>query len=572
MFHIHTAMITPKHEHRLLSLMIISFHLSLWWDFGSLISTFWLFLHFSLFLLWQPLWGRHDVPTLKTMLFLSSGIALFLLMINGWLITAWQLILIGLIGGRDLVKPWDKILNLVAVVILSLDMFIFNVHYLFIFEPDTIHYWLHLPPQQAIHYFLTLIPLSFWFVTTDDNLEYRYHIDFFHGLILALLMMLIALGSLTLVAHNQLSYPLAVFQMSLVLSLFILIISWLWVIFTGENNIELLWTRHLLHVGHSLELWLENLAQPNNYKEMTPQQYLVFGFEQLAALPWVAGLTWQGLNEEGMLGHRTKNNITIETHSLRLSVYSYYRISGSHHFLIKLLLQLLDYFYQAKQREEAFAQQAHLQAVYEMGAKVTHDIKNLLQSLHAISSAIESCQPAQFGDTQRLLQGQMPHLTQRLKRALDKLQKPAELSFVNVPVGLWWNNIKIRYRPNQVEFVEKIESEKILVPENLLNNALENLLQNALTKQKRESNLSIEVSLYVSENRFKLIVCDDGSVIPEEVAKNLLHQPVPSKDGFGIGLYQAATQLSNAGYVMRLLENQPGIVCFEIINNEYKEE
>ena len=38
------------------------------------------------------------------------------------------------------------------------------------------------------------------------------------------------------------------------------------------------------------------------------------------------------------------------------------------------------HFYIAKIREKTLTQQTHLKAIYETGARITHDIKNLLQS------------------------------------------------------------------------------------------------------------------------------------------------------------------------------------------------
>jgi len=222
----------------------------------------------------------------------------------------------------------------------------------------------------------------------------------------------------------------------------------------------------------------------------------------------------------------------------------------------------------ARRREAAFAQQAHLQAIHETGAKLTHDIKNLLQSLHAITSVIESSPPKKFGDTQRLLQGQMPHLTQRLKRTLDKLQKPAEFSYSHVPVTLWWDNLKARYRKSQIEFSDHKETENILIPEDLFDNVSENLLQNALTKRQREPELQINVLLHISKRCLQLTVCDNGSPIPEEIANQLFSQPVPSRDGFGIGLYQAVKQLAHTGYKLKIVEDIEGQVCFELASTE----
>ncbi|MDY6991882.1 MAG: ATP-binding protein [Pseudomonadota bacterium] len=558
-----TALIAPKHEHRILALVLITWHIILWWGLTSVVfSRLLLLIHLGLFVLWQPLWIRGNPPLFRQLSVIGISLILFVIFFNPWLATLWQMILIGLMGGRDLVKPRDRLVNMFAIFFLIAHLLIMNVHLLFFDDLMLIAHF------TGVQYVLFIIPIMFLFIATDNSLEYRYQIDFFHGLTLVLLITIITLGSLVMMHYSPISYPLALFQMSLTVALFMLIISWLGVMLTGEEGINPLWNRHLFNMGSSFEQWLDNLAQPINYKVLTPEQFLNVGFEQLVTLPWISGIAWHSPYGTGLQGHQDKYLVTINVQSLEVSVYSHYRISGSHYFHIKILIQLLEYFHQAKRREAAFAQQAHLQAIHEAGAKLTHDIKNLLQSLHAITSAIETCQPAQFGDTQRLLQGQMPHLTQRLKRTLDKLQKPAEFSYSNIPINLWWENLQARYRKSQIEFINYLDTDKILIPEDLFDNVSENLLQNALMKRKREPNLHIKVSLNVNQHRLQLIVSDDGSAIPKEIESHLLTQPVPSRDGFGIGLYQAVKQLAHTGYQLRISHNEEGQVCFELSSTE----
>jgi C4-dicarboxylate-specific signal transduction histidine kinase len=235
-------------------------------------------------------------------------------------------------------------------------------------------------------------------------------------------------------------------------------------------------------------------------------------------------------------------------------------------FHIRILIQLLEHFHQAKRRERAFAEQAHLQAIYETGAKLTHDIKNLLQSLHAIASVIQTSQPTQFGTTQRMLQGQIPHLVQRLKSTLDKLQKPTEVSYVKVPLDLWWENLNARYRKMNIHFVLEKNVENTMIPEELFDSVAENLLQNVLSKRKREPDLQIKVILQVDNHHLNLSVCDNGTVIPAEIANQLFSQPVSSRDGYGIGLYQLAKQVSNLGFTLKIDKNAEGRVCFRFSN------
>jgi len=566
--------ISPQHEHRLLGLVLISLHLIIISEifsnelFFNVLLRIFIIIHFVIFAWWQPLWGRLNPPHFPGLIILMVIGIIFIVFPHILLITLWQIILLALLGGRDLSHIRDRVINVVAIIFLILELVIINIPHLI-----TIQEWVLLNQTiptviHGFYYGLISIPMVFLLVSTDNNYEFGYHIDFFHGLTFAMLIIIMILGNLTLVSYAGVNYPLALFQICLFITLFIFTMSWLWLAFTGEENVDQLWTRHLLNIGNTFEQWLDHLAQPNNYRNLTPQEFLHAGFEQLVTLPWISGIAWQSLYGENTVGKEDNHSVTIIIQSLEVKVYARSRISGSQYFHIKIFIQLLEYFHQAKRREAAFAQQMHLQAIHETGAKLTHDIKNLLQSLHAITSVIETYPPNQFGDTQRLLQGQMPHLTQRLKRTLDKLQKPAEFSYSHIPVSLWWGNLKARYRKSNIEFFSDTDTENVLIPEDLFDNVSENLLQNALTKRKREPALHIKVELHISKRHVQFTVCDDGSPIPDEIYSSLLTQPVSSRDGFGIGLYQAVKQLAHTGYSLNIIDNAAGQVCFELASTE----
>jgi C4-dicarboxylate-specific signal transduction histidine kinase len=70
------------------------------------------------------------------------------------------------------------------------------------------------------------------------------------------------------------------------------------------------------------------------------------------------------------------------------------------------------------------------------------------------------------------------------------------------------------------------------------------------------------VRLAVQEAGLELTVCDSGEALPEALARTLFTAPVPSAQGLGVGLYQAARQANALGYRLELLRNEPGDVCF----------
>ena len=63
---------------------------------------------------------------------------------------------------------------------------------------------------------------------------------------------------------------------------------------------------------------------------------------------------------------------------------------------------------------------------------------------------------------------------------------------------------------------------------------------------------------------FCLEVTDSGSRIPDNVAKLLFNSDINSENGLGVGLYHAAQQSLNAGYLLSLVDNREGDVRFRL--------
>ena len=105
-----------------------------------------------------------------------------------------------------------------------------------------------------------------------------------------------------------------------------------------------------------------------------------------AGLPSVEGVRWRAGEVSGEHGGRTPHTVAYADGELELTLYSRFRLGPALHWHLYLLGQLLGAFYVAKVREEKLRQASYLQAVHETGARLTHDIKNLLQSLSVLTS------------------------------------------------------------------------------------------------------------------------------------------------------------------------------------------
>lgn len=546
------------HEYRLLGLALLCLYLVNWSHLPTWFSQALLLAHLLSFMLWHSLHGEREALSWFNLILILVLSAAFVAFLNPWLLLLWKWLLLGVVAGQGFVRRVGSGVKFSALGFLAAGILCFDVPPLFGFSA------LADGPGLLLRYLLLLLPLSYLLLNAEEEAGERPPLEFFHGFSAAMLLAFLGMATLLVAQRLEQGYFLALGWTALGGMLLLLLLTWLWTVLSGLSDPKQLWARQPLNFSHDFEKWLSAMVQPGNYKHLTPEQFLETGLQQVANVPWLSGLHWLSPYGEGQFGEASHYRANVLVQALEVTIYARRPISGPNYAHVKLLVQLLEHFHQAKIREEEFAQQAHLQAIHETGAKLTHDIKNLLQSLYVITSAIDTATtPEKFGDTVRLWKGQLPHLTQRLKRTLDKLQQPSQSIYTNVPVRVWWDNLCARYRKREIEFSASIMW-NANVPEDLFDNVVENLLENALNKRKREPSLRIHVALSTAENQVQLSICDDGSPIPADVEKNLLNQPVPSRDGFGIGLYQAAKQTIHTGYRLRISHNQAGQVCFEL--------
>jgi K+-sensing histidine kinase KdpD len=163
---------------------------------------------------------------------------------------------------------------------------------------------------------------------------------------------------------------------------------------------------------------------------------------------------------------------------------------------------------------------------------------------------------------QELIRRQLPQIAQRLTTTLEKLQAPRQTTAVQVGAAAWWDALKQRYPRGEIDY-SVAELAGLTVPGELFDSVAENLLQNAIAKAQQQPDLRISVS-FESVAGGKLTICDTGKAMPRAIAVRLFAAPVPSQNGLGIGLYQAATQAEQLGYKLALVNNSDGQVCFEL--------
>ena len=167
----------------------------------------------------------------------------------------------------------------------------------------------------------------------------------------------------------------------------------------------------------------------------------------------------------------------------------------------------------------------------------------------------------------RLLRRQLPQVAQRLQTTLDKLDRGAEAARTTDSAARWWRDLQQRYAHEHILFECDPLPLELEIPTDLFDRVAENCLQNALGKRRTASQLRICVQLTVDEGGLQLSVCDDGEALSESLVRTLFTAPVPSRQGLGVGLYQAARQASALGYRLSLAHNRPGEVCFALAHS-----
>jgi signal transduction histidine kinase len=233
----------------------------------------------------------------------------------------------------------------------------------------------------------------------------------------------------------------------------------------------------------------------------------------------------------------------------------------------QMLAQVLGEFQLAKTRSRQLQQLSYLKAVHETGARLTHDVKNLLQSLNTLCFAAEREGTDASPQFQSLLLRQLPAISQRLQQTLEKLKQPTAEMQEEIPAYDWWNSVLRRYTLEHVRLFAIGLREEVPVPAALFNSTLENLLENAMRKRSMSHDLAVSVTLDMTRG-ITLKVCDNGESIPAAVTKDLFRAPVASEFGLGIGLYQVARQAEWYGYLLTVAANDPGRVCIELKRRE----
>ena len=512
--------------------------------------------HFGLFILWQPFMRGEQSLTPSQLGVIAVVCVLVLFFWSWWLMLLWLGLLAGVVGGKVFMfqERWQRYFHLTVLLYLVSLLLIWVFPQLLpaVSQPAEL--------KQFTQYGLPLLfPLLLFMPAKAETGETPQVVDFFYSAFLFMIIALLVLGSFAFMTLGELSYPVALTYSLLLLAAILLLLGLTWNPRAGFAGLGMLFSRYLLSVGLPFEQWLYFLAELSQ-AELQPERFLRQACAGMGKLPWVSGGTWRSSAYSGEFGQPNKNAVEYSDRELHLRVYTQYNLSPALSWHFQLLGQMLGEFYTAKLREQKLQQQSYVQAVHETGARMTHDVKNLLQSLNVLCAAAEQ-EEGRSDELQALMRRQLPVITQRLQQTLDKLRQPASDTGREVPARDWWTGLQRSYAGQNIEFLDGGIRADARLPEELFASAADNLIQNALAKRRQQGGFPISVG-FACDDTVRMEVSDAGTAIAPQIASELLRGPVSSESGLGIGLYQVARHAETCGYALALAHNADGRVCF----------
>ena len=547
-----------RHEHWLLASMLLVLHTALDSGVDTPLASALMVAQLGLFFLWQPIWQREQRVDLPALVVITALVAA-MLCLNWWTIFVWLVLLIGIVAGRSFSTRQERYVYMLSLAMLVSELLISATATLFLVKPlapgiaQTFRIGLYLLP--AVLY--AMPPIT---VPQRDP----FPVDFFRGITFALLTALLAVSSVLMSVRLGIDYPLALVSTLIALGVFLFFLAWITTPSAGSFGLLSVWEKSVLNIGTRFEAWLANIS---NLAGQQPEadDFLNEAVAQLVEIPWIAGAAWASATSTGMHGHVSSHELPLETEALSVTLYTERGVSSALLIHCRLLIQVLGHFYLAKLRENEQAGAAHLRAVHETGARVTHDIKNLLQSLNILTAALQSAhgeQQEQRG--MQLLKRRLPDIAQRLKGALEKLQDPQGHAPTMMPAAQWLRSIGERLGDGDIKLVAELDNCEAVLPAECFDSIVDNLIDNARHKVAANAAHHITLELTVHDGRPWCRVHDDGAAVDPAIVHLLFRRPVPSRTGLGIGLFQAAELARLAGCQLRLAANRDGYVCFEL--------
>lgn len=553
----------PAWRSALLIAMLALLYLVLWQPAGSYLAKTVFVAHMGLFILWQPFieGGQKLAPQTVFLLGLIIGAAAYFL--TGGLLMLWIMLLAGIVGGKVLLsgERSARLLHLFALAFLVVALLLDAVPQAFtnIHLPEPL-FWAGRFGLPALLLAMLAMPQKLAAVQSAEV------VDFINSVFIFLVLAVLVLGSLAAMLLLRSDYATALLQALIILGCVLLVLGWAWSPHLGFSGVESIFSRYLMSVGLPAEQWLHSLADLAIHED-DPEAFVALSCAELARqLPWIAGVTWTSDGVRGEQGLSSGNHREFRQQAVTLTIYTRYPLPPSLVWHISLLAQLLAEFHADKKRARQLSEMSYLQAVHETGARLTHDVKNLLQSLQTLCRAADEDGADTAPEFHELLRRQLPVIASRLGATLGKLQIPFEDGVGHDQLAVkWWSEARQRHADNTwIRFEPALLQPSFKLPVAVFSSVLDNLIGNATEKRAHQPGLSVSITLKRDGDGMCLVFCDDGEPIEPSIAARLLRGPVPSASGLGIGLFQATRLAEQSAYVLSIEDNRRGHVCFSL--------
>jgi signal transduction histidine kinase len=545
-----------QYGQQILATILLLLHALIWIVDEPLLKFSLTFILYGLFLLWQPLWSKQEKMRRGPVVMAALVFVALAYRFPNESLVFFALILSGLIGSRLLGQTAFRSFDLLALLIIMLEMAVGLV-------PDTFEQ-IELPALFGTYMqTVILVPvLLFYFAPNPDfQKQARSQVDLMHGLLAATLLFIVLLGGIVINLLYGVDYIDGLLLTVFIVATLTIGISWFWNPGVGYSGIGVLWNRYAMTIGGPFETWINTLTTLIEEHYLSPSDYLEAVCDHLIENEWLNSIEWHFENSKIGVGNRVG---TLLEHRLddKLTVVLYFKADPgtalAQHTI--LLIRMAYQFYLAKLNQEKVRAQEHFATIHHTGARLTHDVKNILQSIKTSLDILEMDKDTPA--SQKLLESNLKQIGARLQSTLDKLRTPQLNTHISlVDCHKWMERIQKQHNTNtRISFQSDIEN-NLVVPVDLFDSVAENLINNAL---KKSSATAVELRLLSSDDIILLSVCDDGEAISPDIESSLFTRPVSSGSGMGIGLYQSAIMARAFNFELELSQNERGRVCFNL--------
>lgn len=547
-------------EQQVLATILLLLHSLTWIIDDKLLNFSMIFVLYGLFFLWQPLWGKETRINNPASFIIIPLLLAFSFYYRNESLILFSLIVSGLIGSRLFAHNTSRAFDLLAISILIMEMAIGII-------PNTFAQ-IELPGQFAsLIQTLLLIPiLGFFFAPSPDRTQQiRSQIDFMHGILTATLIFLALLGGIVIKILYGVEYLDGLLLTVFIVATLSIGISWFWNPGIGYSGLGVLWNRYAMTIGGPFETWINTLTTLIEEPYISANDFLQASCEHLIENDWLNGIHWQFKTMTIASGSR-KGVPFMHKLSDQILVTIYFKSDPGkalrQHTI--LLIRMAYQFYLAKLNQDKMRAQEHFATIHHTGARLTHDIKNILQSIKASIDIVQAEPEDKKRKSSRLLRQNLDQISTRLESTLDKLKSPELSTSIKViSIEEWVNRLRTEHAYPWLKFNQDI-SINHSVPSDLFDSVISNLISN--TQNKPEVT---QVIIDVTSNNEMIVVtvCDNGQALKPELEKSLFLKPIASGKGMGIGLYQSAIMARSFNFELELASNEDGRICFSLFQH-----